>query len=218
MHIYGKAAPVQEGFMADEELHSIRRNIPFKEQEFAAIKNHAKASGTPFATYVRRAALQGLLEQAESIGRAIDTKAVELVGTIHAGDPAECRDEVRREVFCSEHPNGDSYSYLEVEGDCCNKVVPPGAIALFRRQMWRNKQLVAVRLQWPDSCELCLRRVIINKNDEFELHPDSTNPKNKPIVLCEDKERPGFIVLNPDRAEIVGVFTGDFIVRASDKK
>ncbi len=212
MQAYGYAPSLPGGFMAENELHDIRRNIPFKSKEFAAISAHVEATGSKFATFVRRAAV-GAATNAPADTKP--TAGVPLVGTIHAGSPEECREENQREIFCSEHPSGDSYSYLEIHGDCMNKQVPEGALALFREQGHDFGQTVAVLI----DCELMLR--VSEYDPKFKcqrLDPDSHNSTHKPYLIREeDPKSPKHIWIRPENMLIRGVFTGDYVMRRKGK-
>ena len=195
-----------------DELHDRKALIPFRPTEYAAVKAHAETTGTKFATFVRRAALRELGIGANASNK---TTGVSLVGTIHAGSPEECREDEQREVFCSEHPSGDSYRYLEVVGTCMNKQVPEGAIALFREQGYAFGQTVAVMIE----CELMLR--IYEYDPKFKcirLDPDSFDESHKPYLIREeDPKSEKHIWVRPENALVRGVYTGDAILRRKGK-
>lgn len=189
-------------------------NVGFTEDEYKRAKENAQ--GVPLAKALREAVVY------PSTAATIGDNGVPLLGAIHAGDEGldefQCKPETDRLIFCSELPHGPQYGYLAVEGDCMNKQVPEGAIALFRRKMPRSGDTVAVMITWPDICEFCLRVITFLENGDVMLSPDSYNDKYKPILLTDKKpDESKYIWLQPERADPVGIFTGDYIFKKQQK-
>lgn len=210
---------VASNFMSTEkESKSTKQskylNVGFTDEEYKrAVEN---AQGVPLAKAMREAVVY---PSHNNLG----DEGVPLMGFIHAGeeglDEFQCKAETDRLIICSEFPHGPQYGYLYVEGDCMNKQIPEGAIALFRRKMPRSGDTVAVMITWPDLCEFCLRVITFLENGDVLLSPDSYNEKYKPILLSENKPKDSkYIWLQPERADPVGIFTGDYIFKKQNKK
>jgi hypothetical protein len=200
------------------ELFTKKPQVLFTPSEYDRVKARLKEKNTQLSTFGRSVILRelGMLPTAESVfSDDKQIRGVSLRGTIHAGEPAECREEEQREIVCSEHPSGDSYSYLEIKGDCMDKQVPEGAFALFREQGYAFGQTVAVLI----DCELMLR--VYEYDPKYKcarLDPDSHNSDHKPFLISEvDPKSSRHIWIKPESALIRGVYTGDYIMKRKAK-
>lgn len=104
-----------------------------------------------------------------------------LVGRVHAGTPTE-PDNIEREIelpayIANAHPNA---YFLEVEGDCMDKVYPEGChILVDPTQEPQNGSIAAVMI---DGREAVMRRLHKGANT-IVLSPESNNPEHEDIVI-----------------------------------
>lgn len=110
-----------------------------------------------------------------------------LLGRIHAGEALE-PDMLEEEIDLpynvrQKHPNA---YFLEVEGDCMNKVYPEGCYILVDPDAEpRDGSIAAVAI---DGADYVMRRLRRGANS-LMLSPESTNPSHHDIVITEDEGR-----------------------------
>ena len=128
---------------------------------------------------------------------------VPIVGSVHAGHTAFSEQESLGTYPVAESllRDSDVHFYLIVEGDCMNKRIPEGAMALVsqdRHPINGNTVVVA-----KDREEHMIRRYF-KHGSAIRLEPDSFNPEHKPIVIQEkDFHKEGW--------QIIGVVTSALI-------
>lgn len=109
-----------------------------------------------------------------------------LLGRVHAGEATEpdiLHDAipVPREVI-GNHPHG---YFLQVEGDCMDKVYPEGCYILIDpEQRPSNGSIAVVSI---DGADYVMRRLYRGANT-LVLSPNSNNPEHKDIVFSSDSE------------------------------
>ncbi len=109
-----------------------------------------------------------------------------LLGRVHAGEATEpdiLHDAipVPREVI-GNHPHG---YFLQVEGDCMDKVYPEGCYILIDpEQRPSNGSIAVVSI---DGADYVMRRLYRGANT-LVLSPNSNNPEHKDIVFSSDSD------------------------------
>lgn len=110
-----------------------------------------------------------------------------LRGKVHAGDPQD-PDMLEGmvelpETVAKNHPNA---YFLEVEGDCMNKVYPEGCLILVDPdRMPADGSIAAVSI---DGTDYVMRRLHRGASSMM-LSPESTNPEHKDIVITQEDGR-----------------------------
>ena len=110
-----------------------------------------------------------------------------LLGRIHAGD-AQAPDILEEEVDLpykvrKRHPNA---YFLEVEGDCMNKVYPEGCLILVDPDREpTNGSIAAVSI---DGSDYVMRR-LLRTSSTIVLAPESFNQKHEDIVITASSEQ-----------------------------
>ena len=110
-----------------------------------------------------------------------------LLGRVHAGnaqEPEILEDEIDLPWNIRQaHPTA---YFLQVEGDCMDKVYPEGCYILVDPdQEPSNGSIAAVMI---DGIDAVMRR-LLRTSSTMVLAPESTNPKHKDIVITEEDER-----------------------------
>ncbi|MBP5274970.1 MAG: hypothetical protein ILO36_08575 [Abditibacteriota bacterium] len=128
---------------------------------------------------------------------------VPVVGSVHAGHTAWAEEESLGAVTVPNSMLGDAdrHFYLIVEGDCMNKLLPEGSMALVSedRHPINGNTVVVCR----DDEEYMIRRYF-KRGGTIRLEPESFNKEHRPIVISEKNfQREGW--------KIVGVATSAMI-------
>lgn len=198
--------------MVDEqaEFKEKHKTVRFPESMVEAMEKRRDETGVPVAEIIRRAVNEFLIPSGDADGLPLTP----VLGPIPAGSPEAQEEYVADALHCSKHPQGPEYAYVHVRGDSMDKVVPPGAYALVRKMWAMPGKVIAARLTMPDgSVDVTLKRLRVGDDNQITLEPDSRNDSHKPIVLSETKpKKPGVDWMHPECAEIMGVFTGDYVV------
>lgn len=110
-----------------------------------------------------------------------------LLGRVHAGDaqePEVLEDEIDLPYNVRQaHPNA---YFLQVEGDCMDKVYPEGCYILVDPDKEpTNGSIAAVMIDGVDA----IMRRLLRTSSTMILAPESTNPKHKDIVITVEDER-----------------------------
>ena len=109
-----------------------------------------------------------------------------VAGRISAGAPAFEEyggfNRIPRHVAQMFSPRPDYF--LRIQGDSMNRLgLRTGTVVAIRGQeVAEHRQVIAAQI----GEEVTLKRLIYNKDREIELHPESTNPKHKPIRVDLD--------------------------------
>lgn len=109
-----------------------------------------------------------------------------LLGRVHAGnaqEPEILEDEIDLPYNIRQaHPNA---YFLQVEGDCMDKVYPEGCYILVDPdQEPTNGSIAAVMIDGTDA----VMRRLLRTSSTMVLAPESTNPKHKDIVITDEDE------------------------------
>lgn len=140
---------------------------------------------------------------------------VKVIGSIPAGAPRATEEYENQELICSWHPSGPEYAYVHVAGDSMDKIVPSGAYALVKKKWALSGEIIAAAITMSDGAvDVTLKKLLVGANNEITLEPCSHNDKHRPIKLSETKPKGSVEWVKPECAEIVGVFTGDYVVAA----
>ena len=158
----------------------------FSEPRMGAIQNIADHFGITKSSLIEDDGLS-LIAPNGAIKAVASTPAyAPLLGRVHAGkatEPDILHDAipVPREVI-GNHPHG---YFLQVEGDCMDKVYPEGCYILIDpEQRPSNGSIAVVSI---DGADYVMRRLYRGANT-LVLSPNSNNPEHKDIVFSSDSD------------------------------
>ena len=158
----------------------------WSQPRMGAVEKLAEVFGVPMGALVSdgRAAAQNALPV-----RGMPMAKVPLVGSTHAGKPslsdqADEFPEVRVPQFLLDRDPG-SYG-LEVDGDCMDKVCPPGMVAVVQPNVPARSGDVVVAV--VDGAESVMRRMTVI-NGDLILSPESHDPSHENIYISQQSDR-----------------------------
>ena len=125
---------------------------------------------------------------ANAIAAKASTKAfLPLRGKVHAGDPQDPENlDGMVELPASVAANHPHAYFLEVMGDCMDKVYPEGCLILVDPdRMPADGSIAAVSI---DGTDYVMRRLHKGASSMM-LSPESTNPEHKDILITQDDGR-----------------------------
>ena len=158
----------------------------FSEPRMGAIQNIADHFGITKSSLIEDNGLSMVVPNGAIKAVASEPAYAPLLGRVHAGqaqEPDILNDAipVPREVICN-HPHG---YFLQVEGDCMDKVYPEGCYILIDpEQRPSNGSIAVVSI---DGADYVMRRLYRGANTLI-LPPNSNNPEHKDIVFSSASE------------------------------